>query len=276
VRSLEEKETAPVPRVIRVGLIVPSSNVTMETEIPALLRRYGDGDCTFTFHSSRMSMRRVVGAGLAELDRESERCARDLTDAPCDVLAYGCLLAIMASRSRHHEAIERRLEDATRANGATAAVITSGGALVEAIVALGAGRVAVVTPYVKPLTALVVGYVENCGIEVVDALGLGVSDDREGALVDKRALLDAASRLELHRADALVLSPCMEMPSLSIIQPAEDRFGLPVLSGATATARAILKRLGIPSAISNAGSLLAGGELVYQCAAARGGRFRYH
>jgi maleate isomerase len=265
-----------VTRVIRVGLIVPSSNATMETEIPALLRRHRDGDCAFTFHSSRMSMRRVVIEGLAEMDRESDRCARDLSDASCDVLAYGCLLAIMASRSRHHEVTERRLADASRASGAAAAVITSGGALVEAIAALGARRVGLVTPYVKALNALVVGYVEDCGIEVVDALGLGVSDDRAVALVDPRALTDAAARLELRRADALVLSPCMEMPSLPVIQAAEDRFGLPVLSAATATVRAILKRLGLPSAISNAGRLLGDGERVQQFAAASDGRFRHH
>jgi maleate isomerase len=250
-----------VARTIRVGLIVPSSNVTMETEVPALLRQHRDGNCAFTFHSSRMSMRRIVSMNMTELDRESDRCARDLTDAQCDVLAYGCLLAIMASRSRHHDVTERRLESAIRANGAAAAVITTGSALADAIVSLGARRVALVTPYVKPLTALVVGYVENYGVEVVDALGLGMADEREVARVDKRAVVDVADRLQLQRADALVLSPCMEMPSLSIIQAAEDRFGLPVLSAATATARAVLKRLDLPSSIPNAGRLLAGAEL---------------
>ena len=39
---------------IRVGLIVPSSNVTIETELPALLARHKFA--TFTFHSSRMRM----------------------------------------------------------------------------------------------------------------------------------------------------------------------------------------------------------------------------
>ena len=39
----------------RVGQIVPSSNITMETEIPALLNAHADhfGDVEFTFHSSR-------------------------------------------------------------------------------------------------------------------------------------------------------------------------------------------------------------------------------
>ncbi len=42
---------------MRVGLIVPSSNVTIETELPALLARHESA--TFTFHSSRMRMQEV-------------------------------------------------------------------------------------------------------------------------------------------------------------------------------------------------------------------------
>ena len=41
----------------RIGQIVPSSNTTMETEIPAMLRaREGVGPERFTFHSARMRM----------------------------------------------------------------------------------------------------------------------------------------------------------------------------------------------------------------------------
>lgn len=45
----------------RVGLIVPSSNTTMETEIPAMLhsRIQVEPEETFTFHSSRMRMMHV-------------------------------------------------------------------------------------------------------------------------------------------------------------------------------------------------------------------------
>jgi len=45
----------------RVGLIVPSSNTTMETEIPAMLRRREEcSDERYTFHSSRMRMKQVT------------------------------------------------------------------------------------------------------------------------------------------------------------------------------------------------------------------------
>lgn len=43
----------------RVGLIVPSSNGAMETEIPAMLQaRPALYEESFTFHSSRMRMQR--------------------------------------------------------------------------------------------------------------------------------------------------------------------------------------------------------------------------
>ena len=60
-------------RPIRIGQIVPSSNVTMETEIPAMLRaREAILPERFTFHSSRMRMKKVTKEELAAMERASE------------------------------------------------------------------------------------------------------------------------------------------------------------------------------------------------------------
>ena len=60
----------------RIGLIVPSSNVTMETEIPALLRaREAILSDRFTFHASRMRMKNVSKEELERMDDDSLRCA---------------------------------------------------------------------------------------------------------------------------------------------------------------------------------------------------------
>jgi maleate isomerase len=132
----------------RVGLIVPSSNTTMETEIPALLRRReAAAPERFTFHSSRMPMKRVSPEELARMDADSDRCARELSDARCDVMAYACLVAIMAAGAGYHEVAEARLARTALDNGGAAPVITSAGALVEGVRALGARRVALVAPY---------------------------------------------------------------------------------------------------------------------------------
>ena len=72
----------------RVGLIVPSSNLTMETEIPALLKaREAILPERFTFHSSRMRMKSVVKEELEAMDADSVRCATELSDAAVEVQA---------------------------------------------------------------------------------------------------------------------------------------------------------------------------------------------
>jgi maleate cis-trans isomerase len=64
-------------------------------------------------------------------------------------------------------------------------------------------------------------------------------------------------RMHLSGADALVISACVQMPSLELIGPAEEEFGLPVLSAATAGAYALLRHLGLPAVLPGAGRLLA-------------------
>ena len=53
---------------------------------------------------------------------------------------------------------------------------------------------------------------------------------------------------------------CVQMPSLELISPAEEEFGLPVLSAATAGAYSLLRHLGLPAILPGAGRLLATGR----------------
>ncbi len=66
-------------RSFRVGLILPSSNTTMEVELAELLRRRQQADPDrFSLHSARMRMTQVTPDALAVMDRESGRCAAEL------------------------------------------------------------------------------------------------------------------------------------------------------------------------------------------------------
>lgn len=97
-------------KLYRIGQIVPSSNTTMETEIPAMLNaRQAIRPERFTFHSSRMRMKQVKKEELAAMDAESDRCAVELSDAKVDVLGYACLVAIMAMGLGYHRQSEKRL-----------------------------------------------------------------------------------------------------------------------------------------------------------------------
>lgn len=246
-------------RPYRIGQIVPSSNVTMETEIPAMFRaRETILPERFTFHSARMRMKTVTAEELAAMDGDSDRCALELSDAAVDVLGYACLVAIMAMGHGYHRTSEARLHLRTVENGHPAPVVTSAGALVEGLQAMGAQRVAIVAPYMKPLTRLVVSYIENEGIAVADWLALEIPDNLQVAAQDPANLLDHARKLDLTGIDALVLSACVQMPSLPAIQQVEDSLGLPVVSASVCTTYRMLQQLGLEARVPGAGALLSG------------------
>ncbi|WP_026692716.1 maleate cis-trans isomerase family protein [Peribacillus kribbensis] len=244
----------------RVGLIVPSSNTTMETEIPAMLqaRQQVRPDETFTFHSSRMRMMHVNPEELKKMDEDSLRCAVELSDARCNVLAYACLIAIMCQGPGYHQISEEKLGHATEGNGGRAPIVSSAGALIEGIQTIGAKKVSIITPYMKPLTNMVIEYLNTAGIEVIDSISLEVADNLEVGRLDPQNLIQHADSLNKNGADAVVLSACVQMPSLPAIQTVQDRIGLPVLSAATSTVYKILNKLNLNTNVPNAGHLLSG------------------
>jgi maleate isomerase len=246
-------------RTYRIGQIVPSSNTTMETEIPAmLLARQQIRPERFTFHSSRMRMKKVVKEELAAMDAESDRCAVELSDARVDVLGYACLVAIMAMGPGYHRQSEARLQAHTAQNGANAPVITSAGALIEGLKVIGARRVAVVAPYMKPLTQLVVDYIRNEGYEVVEWRALEIADNLEVGRHDPARLPAIVAEMDTSQVDAIVLSACVQMPSLPVVAQVEAKTRKPVVTAAIATTYAMLKALDLEPIVPGAGALLSG------------------
>jgi maleate isomerase len=241
-------------------MIVPSSNLTMETELPRMLhaRETVRPDERFIFHSSRMRMQHVTPEELRAMNAQTERAATELADARPDVVASACLVAIMAQGPGFHCTAEGEITAALRAGGSPAPALSSAGALLNATQALCAKRVAILTPYMKPLTQMVADYIEDSGIEVVDTLSLEVSDNLAVARLNPADLQDHWRKLDLRNADALVLSACVQMPSLPAIEPVEKAAGIPVLSAATATTYTLLDTLGLDTIVPHAGHLLSG------------------
>ncbi len=243
----------------RIGQIVPSSNTTMETEIPAMLRlREQIRPERFTFHSARMRMKKVSKEELAAMDGESDRCARELSDARVDVLGYACLVAIMAMGVGYHRQSEARLREATRANEGDAPVVTSAGALVDALRTIGAKRVALVAPYMIPLTRMVVDYIQSEGIEVVEWRALEIPDNLEVGRHDPARLPAIVASMNTADVDVIVLSACVQMPSLPVVAQVEAQTRKPVITAAIATTYAMLKALDLEPIVPGAGMLLSG------------------
>ena len=238
----------------RIGLIVPSSNVTVETEMPRILARVPGVE--FSFHSSRMRLHSVTPEQLRAMNAQRERCVLEIGDAGVDAVLYACLVAIMVTGPGEHRRVEMAVAEQLAAGGSQTKVLSSAGALVTALRDSGMSSVGLVMPYVRPVAERVVAYLEHEGIAVTDWRALEVADNADVGCIPAERVMDAARSLNQTGVDAVVISACVQMPSLSIVEVAEQELGVPVLSAATAGAYCLLRSLDLPVNIPGAGSLL--------------------
>lgn len=243
----------------RIGQIVPSSNITMEAEIPAIFKaRETILPERFTFHSSRMAMKKVTKQELEAMDAISLKCAQELSDAHVNVMGYACLVAIMSMGFDYHHVSEKKLHQETINNNFPTPIVTSAGALINGLKVLGAKKVALIAPYMKPLANMVVDYIEDQGFYIVDFVTLEIPDNLEVAAQDPMNLLDIYKQLDLKDVDVLVASACVQMPSLEAINLLEKEIGIPVTSAAVCTTYEMMNKLDIEAKAPIGGSLLNG------------------
>ena len=146
----------------------------------------------------------------------------------------------------------------TKENDSEAPVVTSAGALVDGLHAMGAKKVAVVAPYMKPLTEMVVEYIRAEGIEVTTWKALEIQDNLAVAAHDPMNLPDIVADMDTDDVDVVVLSACVQMPSLRAVPRAEAITGKPVVTAAIATTWAMLKALDLDTLVPGGGALLSG------------------
>jgi len=200
-------------------------------------------------------MKQVTKEELAAMDRDSDRCALELSDASVDVMGYACLVAIMSMGLGYHRESQERLHQVTVESGQPCPVVSSAGALVEGLAALRAQRIALITPYRKPLTDLVCQYLESEGFEVLDAISLEIPDNLEVARQDPMAPVDLVDRLNLSNVDTLVASACVQMPSLPAVAHLQAKTGVPTLSASVATSYRMMRELQLDTQIPGFGAL---------------------
>lgn len=113
-------------------------------------------------------------------------------------------------------------------------VVTPSGAAVTALKALGARRIALLTPYLPDTTAPMVEYFDNNELPVARCGCFAMGDDRDMARLDHDSMIEAAVSLDSDDVDAVFMS-CTAMPALDVIGAIEAKIGKPVVSSNQAT-----------------------------------------
>ena len=140
-------------------------------------------------------------------------------------------------------------------------VSTVVGCAAPALRAVGAHRLAVLTPYPDFLNAPTRKYVEDAGFKVVNYHSLLIEDPTDLVRVPPQYLFDAAVMTDHPDADTFYIC-CGALRSLDIVPALEDRLGKPVIVSNQAMLWHLLRQSGIADRLEGYGQLFFKGDMV--------------
>lgn len=226
VASIEYEPESPS---VRVGVVVPF-DFGLDWEY------WGYLPTDVELHFTRTPyLNKPVGLALARaVSRPSvlARATRSLAILQPAVTVYACSSGSFVDGV----AGEMRLRQVMLDAGARHP-ITSAGAMVEALQAIGAHRVAVATPYDRRLTHKLVDFLDEAGFDTLSATHLGIR--HEMSRVSRRTIADLIRSTAHPDADAVFLS-CTSLRTRGIIAELEQELGCPILTSNQVTLWAAL------------------------------------
>jgi maleate isomerase len=229
----------------RVGVIVPSPNLLVETSMPRLAPE------GITFHTARLTLSRGANVeGVREMSARILDAARDLATAKVDAIAYCCTAGSFVEGPAHDAAVIRKIHEV-----AGCPVVTTMGAIVGALRRLGITRPVALSPYIEELEKLEVRYLEQEGFEIVATASMGISDPVALHYPSPREVYRLARQTWTDRGDGVLIS-CIALRSHIIAEVLERDLGTPVVTALTATLWAILAALGVREPVRGYGRLL--------------------
>lgn len=238
---------------VRIGVVVPSTNVVMEPDFYAMLP--ASVSCHFTrawyrFQPDPDDPRPLDP--LPELADDTVRAVPILAEAGVHAISSGSTAGSCFGGPHFDRDLIRRMEHAAPGVRAT----TPSTAVANSLEALGVRRVSIITPYLKVLNDREVEFLDTWGFSVVNAAGMGITHGRDMAFVPV-ADTDGFLRAHVdHSADACFIS-CTNLPVLSHIDQWEEQLGMPVVTSNQATVWMLLQMAGCVESIAGYGRLLA-------------------
>jgi len=234
----------------RVGLVVLENDQTVEAELSGL---WPDGVAAF---ATRIPMEdRVTPATLRAMETRIPEAASLLPPTlGLDVLGYGCTSAsTLIGEARVSDALRITHPDLPNTNPISA--------VLAALSALSARRVAVVTPYSAEVTAGIINLLSDRGLKVVAAGSFLEESDATVARITEEAVANGVRRMVAEaestdggRPDAVFVS-CTSLRAFGVAGWLEDELGVPVVSSNLAFGWHLLRLAGIDDAVDGLGSL---------------------
>lgn len=225
----------------RFGVILPGGNMTLERELPSHLPP------GFTINWSRVSRpnwETVNRESLLAMNALAIRGATDLVRLKPELILYACTSGSFIEGEGEEAEIARRI---TQATGIGA--LTTSSAVIEALQALRARRIFMVTPYPDEINEAEARFLAFHGITVNAFAAFHCDASRPIASIasEEVAALVLTHEEEARAADAVFIS-CTNLLTFDQIDRLEAALGRPVVSSNLASLWSALRAIGAPLA----------------------------
>ncbi len=228
----------------RIGLIVPSSNTTMEEEFRGYLPR------GVSMHIARVRLKKVTVEELEAMEEHVVEAAERVSDAGVDIIVFGCTTGSLIKGLGYDIKLSSDIKSATGVEA-----ITTSTAVIEALKTLSISKVSVATPYIDSVNLKEKVFLENNGIKVVRMKGLGIEDNLKIGRQSPEVAYKLAKEVDTSEAKGIFIS-CTNFRTFEIIEPLERDLNKPVISSNQATLWLTLRKLNIKEEIKGLGTLL--------------------
>lgn len=168
-------------------------------------------------------------------------------DVKLDVMIYGCTSGTVAMT-------EERVTELLQQVRPGVAVTTPITGAFEAFKTLGKRRVTLLTPYITEVTSAMRDYMEQRGLQIVDAANFNVSTSSDMMRVAPDAVAEAAIALDHPDSEATFIS-CTALRTRTIIETVEKATGKPCVTSNQALAWHAAKLAGCELRPTGFGSL---------------------
>lgn len=228
----------------RIGLLVPSSNTTVEPEFYRAL------PANVTLHTARLFLTEITPEAILKMVEDLEQQSRLLASADVDVIVMGATAPSFLKGAGYDREVMARIEKATGKPATTTST-----ALLRALRFLDAKRIVLGSAYTDKVNAIARGFLEANGLKVVAARGLGMVDNLAVGRLGPESAYDLARDAAHADADAVVLA-CTNWRSMDVIERLERELGKPVVSTTQVSVWDALRLVGYRGEVSGYGRLL--------------------
>jgi len=226
----------------KFGVLVPSSNITMEYEL------YKMSPPGVSFHFSRIPQTEDTEEQLAVMIDYIPEKSELLAHARVDAIAFGCTSGSFVKGIDYDKRVIEAIKNST---GIMATTTTS--AVVEALKITGLKRLSVGAPYLDSIMDKLKDFLEKNGFEVVKIKGLNMVCGEGGLSLD--ATYNLIREIDAPDADGIFIS-CTDFKTVELLEILESDFGKKVISSNQATMWKLLRLVGMKTPICGFGSLL--------------------